>query len=595
MATIDSLVEATIVGDNDLLLIDQGVEVRKLKKGNLKVDAENVLDANGGSVQDFIDAQLAKGNDRGGFGGKLQAKLVGNVLDAFVYLQGDSTSQADTAWFYQTIVKLGAEYPAYTVLYYRWNDSAKAYGSPSTLQTGTGSNTLHVYNAAQSGQNAYFFQGGRVPALYANRQFDLIISSLGLNGDILNLNESVFHDYMYAGYIMLREYQPNAEIVVTLQNFRLDHEEYCAKATNANMRIAEELGLPVLDFYTPFKLQQINGDITDWMADLTHPNSVGYSMMSDICFSQIINPVKQSVSVQNPLSDTKTNLIRDPYITDWWWENNLPVGVSFSSVTATKDLTIFETNASAMKLVSTSASNGTVTWDLTRAIKSVLPNQDLVFMARVFVPSSNASGTASRLSFNTNLGSINTFPESSARDGWLWKIVTLPYKMIKGATYLNAIMFMGATGETVYVDRVCVMPSGHLANPSRPNIALKDYYSPANVRQTATNVVSVSGNDVTIVSSSEVSPTPSFDLDVFNLSSGSVYKVTWVNHATSGNVFAKKDSGGGSTVIAQVAITTNELQFTAQSASATLRFFVDSASVPVTTNDLKIIKLYSQE
>lgn len=29
--------------------------------------------------------------------------------------------------------------------------------------------------------------------------------------------------------------------------------------------------------------------------------------------------------------------------------------------------------------------------------------------------------------------------------------------------------------------------------------------------------------------------------------------------------------------------------------SATLRFFVDSASVPVTTNDLKIIKLYSPE
>lgn len=55
MATIDSLVEATIVGDNDLLLIDQGGEGKKLKKGNLKVDADNVLDANGGSVQDFID------------------------------------------------------------------------------------------------------------------------------------------------------------------------------------------------------------------------------------------------------------------------------------------------------------------------------------------------------------------------------------------------------------------------------------------------------------------------------------------------------------------------------------------------------------
>lgn len=39
MATIDSLVEATVVGDNDLLLIDQGGEGKKVKKGNLKVAA----------------------------------------------------------------------------------------------------------------------------------------------------------------------------------------------------------------------------------------------------------------------------------------------------------------------------------------------------------------------------------------------------------------------------------------------------------------------------------------------------------------------------------------------------------------------------
>lgn len=55
MATIDSLAETTIVGDDDLLLIDQGGEGKKLKKGNFKIDADKVLDANGSSVQDFID------------------------------------------------------------------------------------------------------------------------------------------------------------------------------------------------------------------------------------------------------------------------------------------------------------------------------------------------------------------------------------------------------------------------------------------------------------------------------------------------------------------------------------------------------------
>ena len=90
MATIDSLVEATIVGDNDLLLIDQGGEGKKLKKVNLKVDADNVLDANGGSVQDFIDAQyttvgeLATGKFRVG----THVRLTDRAMNLFLVKTG---------------------------------------------------------------------------------------------------------------------------------------------------------------------------------------------------------------------------------------------------------------------------------------------------------------------------------------------------------------------------------------------------------------------------------------------------------------------------------------------------------------------------
>lgn len=56
MATIDSLVETTIVGDDDLFVVEQGGEGKKLKKENLKVAADKVPNANGGSVQDFIDS-----------------------------------------------------------------------------------------------------------------------------------------------------------------------------------------------------------------------------------------------------------------------------------------------------------------------------------------------------------------------------------------------------------------------------------------------------------------------------------------------------------------------------------------------------------
>lgn len=54
MATIDSLVEATLIGDDDLFLVDQGGEGKKIKRGNISVPHEKTLNRNAVGAHDAI-------------------------------------------------------------------------------------------------------------------------------------------------------------------------------------------------------------------------------------------------------------------------------------------------------------------------------------------------------------------------------------------------------------------------------------------------------------------------------------------------------------------------------------------------------------
>jgi len=51
----------------------------------------------------------------------------------------DKPAGANTGdWPYELGLKIAADFPAYTVLWYLWNDTAQDYASPVTIQTGTG-------------------------------------------------------------------------------------------------------------------------------------------------------------------------------------------------------------------------------------------------------------------------------------------------------------------------------------------------------------------------------------------------------------------------------------------------------------------------
>ncbi|MDJ1115343.1 SGNH/GDSL hydrolase family protein [Microbacterium dauci] len=89
---------------------------------------------------------LARGQANG-----LTSVMARGAADAVLAVLGDSTGNETTEWVYRLVVWLGQQFPAYTIRYYLWDDATQGYGALATIQTGTGTRTLTVYNGSHPG------------------------------------------------------------------------------------------------------------------------------------------------------------------------------------------------------------------------------------------------------------------------------------------------------------------------------------------------------------------------------------------------------------------------------------------------------------
>lgn len=102
----------------------------------------------------FTPARLADAALRTAFGsspGQLVGVLRRAQADAVWLNLGDSMGNETTEWVYLTAQWLGSQFPAYTVSYRLWNDTNQTYDPAVTIQTGTGSHTLTIYNCSVPG------------------------------------------------------------------------------------------------------------------------------------------------------------------------------------------------------------------------------------------------------------------------------------------------------------------------------------------------------------------------------------------------------------------------------------------------------------
>jgi hypothetical protein len=141
-------------------------------------DAEGIMSDPG--VVGLLDNRFT-----GGQPGQLVSTLRRGKASAVLNILGDSTGNETFEWAYRLSVWLGQQFPAYTVLYRLWDDTAQAYGTATTLQTGTGAQTLTVYNGSVPGMGYNYPFGSVVPATRFNLMLPVsptaVIISYGYN------------------------------------------------------------------------------------------------------------------------------------------------------------------------------------------------------------------------------------------------------------------------------------------------------------------------------------------------------------------------------------------------------------------------------
>lgn len=108
-------------------------------------------DSTGKRLDAFEVADAKKVKSITGTSSQLISVLRRERQDASIVLSGDSTGNETVEWFYLLITWLAPLFPKWTVIYRLWNHTTQGYDAPVTLQTGTGTRTLSVYNASHPG------------------------------------------------------------------------------------------------------------------------------------------------------------------------------------------------------------------------------------------------------------------------------------------------------------------------------------------------------------------------------------------------------------------------------------------------------------
>lgn len=329
----------------------------------------------------------------------LLSKLKRGVADATILYIGDSTGNETIEHIYLEMVDLGARFPAYTVLYYLWNDGSSAYDSAVTIQTGTGSQTLRVYNCSVAGSRPEYVLGARwSTAIAAVSNPDCIFISHSHNtGDpATNANGGQPQRWIWLSVTEeLAVQHPGAGMVLMSQNptFVSGRETWQAKKAQVLQDLAAQRGYGFIDVHQAFvdtgaPASYVKTDLIHptTSADTSSPN--GSRLWADVVGAclQYSADAAGLPRQRSSLLDAAKSLV--PNVDFATWSGTLPDGFTATNATVTKDTTTFETGTYSMKIEAgaSGASYVEMTDSTSFGYKGLLAGRPVTLLARVYVP-----------------------------------------------------------------------------------------------------------------------------------------------------------------------------------------------------------------
>lgn len=329
-------------------------------------------------------------------------------------------------WVYQVAQWLASQYPAYTVTYYTFTGSGfgGSWSGATTLQTGTGSATLAIYNGAVSGtQEQYALASTRLNSMVRALQPDLTFLAYGHN-DSAEITRFGWRMKALAHSVL--QVAPLSELCMVAQNPE-GANTYQQQRVAEVARVARQTGAGFVNFCQAF----IDADAS-WATDLlnndqVHPNSAGVAVEVNAVAAGLYQAqyVQPAPPVASGFAKAGLNLLNQADFSDYRGASAILNGWTMTACTASQDSTNYENaRGFAVKLTS----DGSTTWaKIAQSIPANgLQGEYVTVAVRMYVPSAQTDdATIGSVSLGDNINGTNTSLVSiNCRDGWHWALIS---------------------------------------------------------------------------------------------------------------------------------------------------------------------------
>lgn len=453
----------------DNLTTDNEHAALSAKQG--KVLQENKTESGGftGTSQSIYDLNVSKGAENVAF---IKNILKNDLRDCSIFVCSDSTGNADTEWVYRFCDEfLKIKYPSYSVVYHLWNDGTETY-STVNLQTGSGGNTVHIYNAAISGaQPADFIGERKQKTIIDNGPYDLAIVNHGHNivgsytyGDDIKETRAL---YLELTEEML-QISPDMGVLVFAQSPWRDSDDMSNLFETVNS-LCGLRGFGMVDVFTPFI--KANKDNSLYL-DSIHPSSAGTDLYL-IELYKVWNGSATSVIKHASLFDKYSGINLLGNGTFDHYDTGVPDGWVGVGTTVTKESTIVD--PSSFNNFSLKIEDGLLYYPLAENMVRKLNGKTVTYAVRMFVPDGETVDTG-RIGLTSTGFSVLSPNQSNGQGGWRWKIITTKVTL---DTIFYARVYGTASGTGVcYIDRAILiegeLPIDFLAKERTEELVLEN-------------------------------------------------------------------------------------------------------------------------
>lgn len=395
-----------------------------------------------GSV-DLHDSPIGLSN---GNAARFEALMTLNSSSLNILVHSDSTGNEDHEFVRKITQEYADRHPAYTVLYRLWDDVAGSYASAVTVQTGTGANTLTVYNFANPGKQVEYIQGSRyVAACQSIPRCDLVYINHSHNMGTISSRDYATRlaiPRFLAAMADIARRHVGCGFVLIAQNPRMD-SEFMTPWVDVVYRVAAITGSDVADAHSLIINRGKNASL---YTDSTHVNSAG----SDLTVKAIRSLHRASAGNPAPYSLTvATNLISNGDFSSFG--SSVPDNFTLTTGAVTKDTSVIGgKNGYSVRIDGT---NGRITWSCPSYLRDELKGQYITLLARVYIPTGQPQ-TAGIIATASSSNSSNNYPSADQNHGqWHWRSVT--HYVDPADTYLQVRLYGDISGTGVaYFDRV---------------------------------------------------------------------------------------------------------------------------------------------